>query len=122
MRVGFMIVDLVTFKDGRWLMLSDLNSWSFSMDKPEKQLIKEAVETASMIFPVIEGKFVDHLLFRWREKVPTFCPGYIDALNKFWMNPQEGQIHFCGDYFAEPSMVGVFYTGMEGAERVFEDI
>jgi len=92
------------------------------MDKPERQLIQEAVETASMVFPAIEGKFVDHLLFRWREKVPTFRPGYLDALTKFWMDPQEGPIYFCGDYFAGPSTGGALYTGRECAERVLADI
>jgi len=110
------------YKDGCWLMLSDPSIYSFSMDKPEQQLIQEAVETASMIFPAIEGKFVDHLLFRWREKVPTFRPGYLDALTKFWMDPQESPIYFCGDYFAGPSTGGALYTGMECAERVLEDV
>ena len=110
------------YKDGRWLMLSDPSIYNFSMDKPEQQLIQEAVETASMIFPAIEGKFVDHLLFRWREKVPTFRPGYLDALARFWMNPQEGPIYFCGDYFAGPSTGGALYTGMECAKRVLQDI
>ncbi len=110
------------YKDGRWLMLSDPSIYSFSMDKPERQLIQEAVETASMIFPAIEGKFADHRLFRWREKVPTFRPGYLDALNKFWMDPQEGPIYFCGDYFAGPSTGGALYTGRECAERVLEDV
>ena len=77
---------------------------------------------ASMIFPAIEGKFVDHSLFRWRVKVPTFLPGYLDDLSKFWMDPQEGPIYFCSDFFAGPSTRGALYTDMECTERVLEDV
>ncbi|NIS81352.1 MAG: FAD-dependent oxidoreductase [Anaerolineales bacterium] len=106
------------YKDGRWLMLSDPSIYTFSMEKPEGQLIREAVETATMIFPALEGKFVDHCLFRWREKVPTFRPGYLDALTEFWKDPQEDPVFFCGDYFAGPSTGGALYTGMECAARL----
>ncbi|TET97316.1 MAG: NAD(P)/FAD-dependent oxidoreductase, partial [Anaerolineales bacterium] len=109
------------YKDGRWLMISDPSIYTFSMDKPEEQLNKEAVETASMIFPEIKGKFVDHRIFRWREKVPTFRPGYLGALAKFWEDPQEGPIYFCGDYFAGPSTGGALYTGKECAARLLAD-
>lgn len=106
------------FKDGRWLMLSDPSTTTFSMEKPEGDLIREAVETSERIFPAIKGKFVDHRLFRWREKVPTFRPGYLDALAEFWSDPQEGPVYFCGDYFAGPSTGGALYSGMECAARL----
>jgi oxygen-dependent protoporphyrinogen oxidase len=110
------------YKDGRWLMISDPSIYTFSMDKPEEQLNQEAVETATKIFPAIEGKFVDHRIFRWREKVPTFRPGYLDALTTFWENPQEAPIFFCGDYFAGPSTGGALYTGKECAARVLANL
>ena len=106
------------YKDGRWLMLTDPSIYTFSMTKPEEELIQEAVSTASMIFPAIGGKFVAHRIFRWQEKVPTFRPGYLDALAEFWDDPQEGPIYFCGDYFAGPSTGGALYTGIECSERV----
>jgi protoporphyrinogen oxidase len=110
------------YKDGRWLMISDPSIYTFSMDKPEEQLNQEAVETATKIFPAIEGKFVDHRIFRWREKVPTFRPGYLDALTTFWENPQEAPIFFCGDYFAGPSTGGALFTGKECAARVLANL
>jgi len=110
------------YKDGRWLMISDPSIYTFTMDKPEEQLNKEAIETASMIFPAIKDKFLDHRIFRWREKVPTFRPGYLDALATFWGDPQEGPIYFCGDYFAGPSTGGALYTGMECAARLLGEI
>ncbi|NIM92242.1 MAG: FAD-dependent oxidoreductase [Anaerolineales bacterium] len=108
-------------KNGRWLMISDPSIYTFSMDKPEEELNREAVETASMIFPAIQGKFVSHRIFRWREKVPTFRPGYLDALAEFWKDPQEDPIYFCGDYFAGPSTGGALYTGIECAERILKN-
>lgn len=105
-------------RDGRWLMLTDPSVYTFSMDKPEKQLIQEAVETASLVFPAVNNKFVAHRIFRWSEKVPTFRPGYLDALAEFWRDPQEGPVFFCGDYFAGPSTGGALYSGVECSRRV----
>jgi len=110
------------YKDGCWLMLSNPGIDIFSMEVAESQLIQNATETAALIFPAVEGKFVDHRLFAWREKVPTFRPGYLDALVAFWEDPQEGPIYFCGDYFAGPSTGGALYSGMECAERLLADL
>jgi oxygen-dependent protoporphyrinogen oxidase len=109
-------------KDGRWLMLSDPSIYSFEMDMPEEELIRNAVETATMIFPEIKGTFIDHRIFRWKEKVPTFRPGYLNALSEFWEDPQEGPLYFCGDYFAGPSTGGALYSGMECAARLMADL
>jgi oxygen-dependent protoporphyrinogen oxidase len=110
------------YKDGRWLLLTDPSIYSFEMTKPESQLVQEAVETASMIFPAIKGRFVAHRIFRWEDKVPTFRPGYLDALAAFWKDPQEGPVFFCGDYFAGPSAGGALFTGKECAERVLASL
>ena len=110
------------YKDGRWLMLSNPGIDIFSMEVAESQLIQNATETAALIFPPIEGKFIDHRLFAWREKVPTFRPGYLDALAAFWEDPLEGPIYFCGDYFAGPSTGGALYSGMECAARILADL
>ena len=42
------------------------------------------------------------------------------VLKHFWENPQEGPVHFCGDYFAGPSTGGALYTGMECTQRLLE--
>lgn len=51
------------YQDGRWLFLTDPRIYTFRMDRPEQDLVREAVETASTIFPAIRGKFVAHRLF-----------------------------------------------------------
>ncbi|MFO8035549.1 MAG: NAD(P)/FAD-dependent oxidoreductase [Anaerolineales bacterium] len=111
-------ISFESFKDGRWLLLTDPSIYHFSMDKPEEQLVSEAVETAVQIFPQVRGTFTGHQLFRWPEKVPTFRPGYLDALSEFWEDAQEDPVYFCGDYFAGPSTGGALYTGLECAHRI----
>ncbi len=75
-----------------------------------------------MIFPALRGTFRAQRIFKWQEEVPTFRPGYLDALKRFWENPQEGPVYFCGDYFAGPSTGGALYTGLECAERLLGDL
>ncbi len=106
------------YKDGHWLVLSDPSVYVFKMDEKQETLVARAIDVATRIFPELKGTFVDHLIFRWKEKVPTFRPGYLQSLANFWEEPQEGPVFFCGDYFAGPSTGGALYTGKECAQRV----
>jgi oxygen-dependent protoporphyrinogen oxidase len=106
------------YKEGRWLVLSDPSVYTFRLDEKDETLIGNAIEIATRVFPQLKGTFVAHRIFRWQEKVPTFRPGYLQALADFWAEPQEGPVYFCGDYFAGPSTGGALYTGLECAERV----
>jgi len=108
------------YRDGRWLLMTDPSKSHFRLDKSEEEYEREAVETAVQVFPEIAGTFRAHRLFSWAEKVPTFRPGYLDALSEFWKDPQEGPVYFCGDYFAGPSTGGALYTGLEVVERILE--
>jgi oxygen-dependent protoporphyrinogen oxidase len=107
-------------QDGRWLMLTDPSVYTFDMADDPDDLAAQAQDVASTIFPAVKGTFRAHRIFKWRDKLPAFRPGYLDALARFWDDPQEGPVHFCGDYFAGPSTGGALYTGMECAERVLE--
>jgi protoporphyrinogen oxidase len=106
------------YRDGRWLMLSDPSVYLFNMNESDDALIERAVGVMETIFPALKGCFTAHRIFRWTEKVPTFRPGYLQALSDFWADPQEGPVYFCGDYFAGPSTGGALHTGKECAERV----
>jgi protoporphyrinogen oxidase len=106
------------YRDGRWLMLSDPSVYLFNMEESDDALVGRAVGVMETIFPALKGCFTAHRIFRWREKVPTFRPGYLQALSDFWADPQEGPVYFCGDYFAGPSTGGALHTGKECAERV----
>jgi oxygen-dependent protoporphyrinogen oxidase len=106
------------FRDGRWLMLSDPSVYLFNMEESDEVLIERAVGVMVMLFPALQGTITGHRIFRWREKVPTFRPGYLQALSDFWAEPQERPAYFCGDYFAGPSTGGALHSGKECAERV----
>ncbi len=111
-----------TYQDGRWLMLTDPSVYSFDMAQNPDELAAQAQEVAGAIFPALKGTFRAHRIFKWRDKLPTFRPGYLDALARFWEHPQEGPVFFCGDYFAGPSTGAALYTGMECATRVLGSI
>ncbi len=106
------------YKDGRWLLLTDPSVYAFNGDEKQDVLVARAIEVATLIFPELKGTFLDHCIFRWKEKVPTFRPGYLSALAEFWADPQESPVFFCGDYFAGPSTGGALYTGNECAQRI----
>ena len=110
------------YKDGRWLMLTDPSVYTFDMAQDPNELAAQAQEVACTIFPALKGTFRAHRIFKWRDKLPTFRPGYLDALARFWDDPQEEPVYFCGDYFAGPSTGGALYTGTECAGRVLDSI
>ena len=110
------------FSDGRWLMLTDPNVYTFNMAQDPMELAAQAQEVMASIFPALKGTFRSQRIFKWQDKLPTFRPGYLDALRNFWNNPQEGPVYFCGDYFAGPSTGGALYTGMECAERILRSL
>jgi protoporphyrinogen oxidase len=103
-------------------MLTDPNVYTFDMRQDPDTLAVQAQDVMSTIFPALKGTFRTHRIFKWQDKLPTFRPGYLDALKRFWERPQEGPAYFCGDYFAGPSTGGALYTGMECAERVLQSI
>jgi oxygen-dependent protoporphyrinogen oxidase len=106
------------FKDGRWLLLTDPSVYTFNIHEDQDVLVQRAIQVATMIYPQLKGTFISHKIFRWKDKVPTFRTGYLDALSRFWAEPQEGPVYFCGDYFAGPSTGGALYTGKECAGRI----
>ena len=108
--------------DGRWLLLTDPSVYTFDMAQHPDELAAQAQEVMGTIFPALKSTFRAHRIFKWRDKLPTFRPGYLDALARFWADPQEGPVYFCGDYFAGPSTGGALYTGMECAGRVLRSL
>jgi oxygen-dependent protoporphyrinogen oxidase len=110
------------YQDGRWLMLTDPSVYTFDMAQHPDELAAQAQEVACTIFPALKGTFRAHRIFKWRDKLPTFRPGYLDALAHFWDDPQEGPLYFCGDYFAGPSTGGALYSGKECAGRLLAQI
>jgi oxygen-dependent protoporphyrinogen oxidase len=109
-------------REGCLLMMTDPSVYSFRMEQDPDELARQARDVACLIFPELQGTFRGHRVFKWREKVPAFRPGYLDALQRFWADPQEGPAYFCGDYFAGPSTGGALFSGMECSQRLLASI
>lgn len=109
------------YQDGRWLILTDPSVYLFQLDDPEEVLVERAVAVIEEVFPQLKDTIRAHRIFRWPEKVPTFRPGYLSALKRFWQNPQEGPVYFCGDYFSGPSTGAALYSGREAAQRLLAE-
>ena len=118
-------INVITFEkhqNEHWLMLTDPSVYQFSMEAPAKELARSAQDTIRHVFPGFEGEFLADRIFKWRDKLPTFRPGYLNAVAEFWENPQEDPVFFCGDYFAGPSTGAALYTGREAAERLLSSL
>lgn len=113
-------VGFESYKDGRWLMLTDPSVSLYPGNDKDEVLIERAIPVMVNIFPQLKDTFRAHKIFHWKGKVPTFRPGYLQALSDFWADPQEGPVYFCGDYFAGPSTGGALYSGKSVAERLLE--
>ena len=77
-------------------------------------IIKEAIR----LEPAFEGHIKDTLVYRWQHKVPTFRPGYLDALKAFKNDPQESPIYYCGDYLILGSAGSALASGWQCADRI----
>jgi protoporphyrinogen/coproporphyrinogen III oxidase len=115
-------IQFESFKDGRWLILTDPSVYTFSMEDDPDLLAAQAQDAVAEIFPAVKGTFVNHRIFKWRDLVPAFRPGYLDAVSAFWAGAHENPVYFCGDYFAGPSTGAASYTGEECALRVLESL
>jgi protoporphyrinogen oxidase len=92
------------------------------MEASTAELARAAQETIRHVFPDFEGEFLANRIFKWRDKLPTFRPGYLDAVAAFWEDPQEDPVFFCGDYFAGPSTGAALNTGREVTERLLASL
>ena len=118
-------INAITFEkrlDGRWLILTDPSVYQFSAEDDSAELARIAQTSIRQVFPDFQGEFVGDRIFKWRDKLPTFRPGYLDALTTFWQEPQEDPIFFCGDYFAGPSTGAALFTGRECAQRLLTSL
>jgi protoporphyrinogen oxidase len=103
-------------------MLTDPSVYTFDMNDDADALAQEAQAAVKKVYPTYRGRLINHRIFKWRDKLPAFRPGYLDALARFWAEPQEGPVYFCGDYFAGPSTGGALYTGRETVTRLLRDV
>jgi len=95
---------------------ADYNRLELTDDEFTSMIIKEAIRFE----PAFEGSIKDTLVFRWQHKVPTFRPGYLNALKTFKEVPQEIAVFFCGDYLIMGSAGSAMGSGWQCAEQIIK--
>ncbi len=87
----------------------------------DEEFKRIVIEEAVRFEPALRGRIQDTLVYRWPRKVPTFRPGYLEALKDFKEDPQENPIYFCGDYLIMGSAGSALASGRQCAERIIRD-
>lgn len=111
-------VGLDQYQGDKTLLLLDAAVAVYDPQEADESIIAKSKADTLKVFPQLEGKLGDTLVYRWPEKVPTFRPGYLGALAEFRADMQEKPVYFCGDYLAGPSTGGALYAGWDCAERL----
>jgi protoporphyrinogen oxidase len=59
-------------------------------------------------------------IYRWREGIPVFYPGFLEHLGSFRAGSAEGDgpIALAGDYLVSPTTEGAVSAGLAAAERI----
>jgi protoporphyrinogen oxidase len=84
----------------------------------DEEFTQTIIQEGIRFEPAIKGRIKDSMIFRWPRKVPTFRPGYLQALKDFKADPQENPIFFCGDYLITGSTGSALASGWLCADRV----
>ena len=95
-----------------------LKAGIYQPEMSDEEFKETILQEAYRFEPALEGHIQDTMIFRWHHKVPTFRPGYLDALKKFKQDPQESPVHFCGDYLIMGSAGSALASGLQCAEKV----
>ncbi len=111
-------VGLDQHQGDKTLLLLDTAVAVYDPNEPDESIIAKSKNDTLKVFPQLEGKLGETLVYRWPEKVPTFRPGYLGALAEFRRDMQENPVYFCGDYLSGPSTGGALYAGWDCADRV----
>jgi hypothetical protein len=88
----------------------------------DQEFTDTILQDAFRFEPALEGHIKDMLVYRWNHKVPTFRPGYVNALKAFKESPQENPVYFCGDYLIMGSAGSAMASGLQCAERMIKSL
>lgn len=106
----------------RWLVLTEARAGAYNPDEPDDAQLDRAWAEVCKVYPDLRDRRVASRQFRWPEKVPIFRVGYLDAVKRFFDDPQENPVFFCGDYLAGPGTGAALFTGWECADRLLESL
>lgn len=102
----------------RWLVLTEARAGDYQPDESDEAQLDHAWAEICKVFPELQDRRIASRQFRWPEKVPAFRAGYLDAVKRFFDDPQENPVYFCGDYLAGPGTGAALFTGWECADRL----
>lgn len=108
--------------DGRIRGMGALKADYYRPELSDGEFTDMILKDAIRFEPAIEGHVRDTMIFRWDHKVPTFRPGYVNALKVFKESPQEHPVYFCGDYLIMGSAGSAMASGMQCAQRIIQGI
>ncbi|HLF27601.1 MAG TPA: FAD-dependent oxidoreductase [Anaerolineae bacterium] len=100
------------------LTLSELKPHLHAIDWSDADLLGRSRAEFIQFYPDLRNQIEGERLFRWRQKVPNFRVGYLDALRVFREQLQPGPIYPCGDYLAGPSTGAALSSGWQCAEAI----
>lgn len=104
--------------DGRIRAMGALKAGIYRPEMTNEEFTAMIVREAIRLEPAFEGRIKDTLVYRWPRKVPTFRPGYLNALKAFKDAPQDTPVYFCGDYLIMGSAGSALASGWQCADRI----
>lgn len=108
--------------DGRIRGMGALKADHYRPEMTDKEFSDLVLKDAFRFEPALESHIKDTMIFRWPQKVPTFRPGFVDALKVFKAEPQESPVYFCGDYLVMGSAGSALASGRECAEKIIASL
>jgi len=104
--------------DGNVRAMGALKADYYRPELSDEEFTDIITKEAIRLEPAFKGRIKESLVFRWPRKVPTFRPGYLNALKAFKDDPQENPFYFCGDYLIMGSAGSAMASGWQCAERI----
>jgi len=110
----------IRWREGQALTMSALKAHLYDPSISDEELIRITEAQWKEVFPEAVADIIDCMAYRWEHKVPTFRPGYLNALKAFKSQAGQGPIYPAGDYLAGPSTGAALASGWECADCVLE--
>ena len=86
------------------------------IDSPDSTVLCEVIRDLERVFPGSIHETIDCSVFRWREAIPYFHPGYGQLIHD--LKEPEGKFFFCGDYTQGAGIHDAVVSGLRASEEV----
>jgi len=86
------------------------------IDSSDVAVVCEVVRDLERVFPGAIQEVTDRSVYRWREAIPYFHPGYGRLI--YDLQRPQGRLFFCGDYTQGAGIDDAVVSGLRTAEQV----